>query len=386
MVFLPKLIYFSTLAASLGYFAIAIFLLIKNRFNKINLIFCAWLIIWSVWNMGLFLTYSSSNVALALKYTYFIDIPLVFMPTTLFHFSVLFTDSLNAATRRLIKIAYGTSLFFIPVILMNPVIFNQNHLWINGVKYFEWGYTPQIGLGSLVFTIVWLFFLVASLKLQYRQLKKSHGRYHQQLKFIFWGFIILYIVSGTNFLPVMGIHVPPLGNIMSLPFALAIIYSIIKYETFDVHIFFRKSIFLSVFILVIFFSYSIFISLFKIILNPIFNNHEMISNMIYSVLLAATIVPLQNLIDQFLFKFYGKKNATTQEMMNDFYLKLKQSYIKPDILLDLTVLELGKIFQLQRAYITYESVKGQLKHHHLYDINKDSINFFADRVQSIFHK
>jgi signal transduction histidine kinase len=76
---------------------------------------------------------------------------------------------------------------------------------------------------------------------------------------------------------------------------------------------------------------------------------------------------------------------TTQEMMNDFYLKLKQSYIKPDILLDLTVLELGKIFQLQRAYITYESVKGQLKHHHLYDINKDSINF-SEECQNLMDK
>jgi len=343
------LVYISTIIAFFGYMLMALFLLMRNRFSKVNLIFCFWLLVWSCWNFFVFILYSANTEILAYRYAIFVHGSLAFMHTALFHLSVVLTDRRDSFNKKLLFFSYLSSLGFLLVALF------KNDLWVAEMKQYAWGFTPIIGVVGHIHAIFFFTFLYLSFRNIFRQLKLARGRYRNQLKFIYGGLLSIYLLSMTNFLPVMGYPVPPLGNLVSVPVLIVMFYSIVKYETFDVKVFFRRSVvfmLFTVFILSLGFGTLFFT---RKIFDPIFGQHDYFIVFMYSIVLIILINPVIRLAEQASDLIF-RKGSYDRKKINTFYQILRENLNSPQNTLNLITAKLIETFNFDYVSLKYFSI------------------------------
>ncbi|MCK4532941.1 GAF domain-containing protein [bacterium] len=347
---------FPILIAFLLNFCLAIFILIKNSRCVINRTFAFWNFCVGIWNLGAFLIYASSSYQEAFFSTRFILVNgLFFIPSSFFHFVLVFTENKKKINKTILQAGYFSSLFFLTSNIIGfPLIGKEL------TKYY-WGYYPKICSGDLYFGIIFVFFTIYSLYLLYNSYKKSIGYKSNRMKYVFWGSLIGFIGGSTNFLPLYGIRIYPIGNIANCVYSLSVAYAIIEFRLIDINIVFKKGLVYSCWLFLVGLSYLMGFFVIKE-MAYIHKINATFTLTLISLILFLGFFSIRKKLENFLETILFKNKYNYQVILKNFTTSL------------LTILELEELIPLivTTIYKTMHLTSCSLI---LYDQSKDSYAF-----------
>lgn len=221
------------------------FVLLKNRKNRLNLIYFylsislfLWLLFFSLmyWNTG--------KYELSYMLAKFGFIGVILTPVCALHFIAEFLDS------RLKKYAIYFYLATIPMIVLNF----SSHLIYSGLSLNFWGYYPIAG--KLYFIALFQFvatFLVATVVLfKYFFYKQINLVKKEQIKYLIMAFSIALLASGDYIIKYPGINFYPIGYIVVIFFSFLMALNAIKNNLMDIRLAITHStIFFALYIVVL---------------------------------------------------------------------------------------------------------------------------------------
>ena len=209
--------------AGLGF---GLFLYSSDRKSKIIKMWFAVSIATSLWGLGLYGVTSTSNVAVALRWQYLLDISAIFIPITYFAFVCELLE---------IKLFFLRRFFlYLGSIL---AIFSVTH-------YFKAGMTTRFGFfwvspGEyyIVFPIFFALVVTTSLFFLIDAYIKSKDRpiFHAQIRNTLIAGLIGFGGGITDFFPQV-INIYPFGNYFILLYVMFMSYGVLKYKMFNIKI------------------------------------------------------------------------------------------------------------------------------------------------------
>ncbi len=233
--------------AAVVYLLVAIFIYSKGKLNPVNKSFVVMLLCVSIWNIDVIGIRTAPNAELADLWGKFFRIGLLFIPPTLLHFTLVFTNSkgINPRSRRILSVFFIISGFF--------AIINWTPYMTDGVRETPWGYHAKSGLLYPFFIGQFIISLILSIFYFIRGFIRSDNYKRQRLKYFFLAIIISFILGSFNFLPMFGIDIYPLGNLAVTIGLFFAAYSVVQHRLMDVSLFMAKGLgyFLSISILAI---------------------------------------------------------------------------------------------------------------------------------------
>ncbi len=201
------------------------------------------------WGIGVFLMGSSSNARHALLVTKIAYAGVIFIPVFFYHFSCVFS-SINR--KYVIAFAYAQAVFFCGLSLFGPARIPYIS-FVEKVGNSALFYLRSSGRLYDISLLLWIslvalgFFETVS---QY--LHETNSRRKNQFLYLFLGFFLGFLGGLTNFLPVYGINVVPIGNFTISFYCVISTYAILKYRLLDIKIAVTSaSIFFTVYTLVL---------------------------------------------------------------------------------------------------------------------------------------
>jgi len=237
---------------SLGIFTFSRYLRTKRELELVLSLFCGSV---TVWLFGTFMMFISTTDAQAIFWDRFVYSGVVFVPTLMHHFSVVFADL--KGQRKYLKIGYALSLIFL--------ILSWTNLFVSDLYRYEWGNHTKAQLFHHIFIV--LFFAYTSVFfVNIWKFYKSgiDEKLKNQARYVFAAFFTLIVLGAPAYLPAYGISVPPFPFISGLLFIVILSYAILRHKLLDVKA--AGAIFLT-FILIIILVANLFSSslLFKIL-------------------------------------------------------------------------------------------------------------------------
>ena len=217
------------LVISLLHLVIGFFIFAKNRRSLVNRTFALECISVSVWLIGYFIAYSSSQYEKALFWCKFAYVGVMFVPVFFYHFTSAFLSLKHPKTIRL---------NYIVAIVLIILLFTTDKM-IGGLYKFYWGYQAKIGsfhyLFLLYFTSLYLYCLfILYFSFRRKKFLITPLEYNKK-KYVFIAYIIAAI--GTiDFLPNYGIEFYPFGSIFVAAGFMTMNYAIIRYRLMDTNI------------------------------------------------------------------------------------------------------------------------------------------------------
>jgi diguanylate cyclase (GGDEF)-like protein len=199
-----------------------IYLMIENKKNKVyaNIIYSLSAISFFWWSFSYFLWQLSNNADSALFWCRMLMAGAIFIPITLFHFTVIFLD-LEKQEKKIVIVGYVLTLFFL-ISDFTPFFVNR----VESNAYFQ--FWPMPGFLFHPFLAMFFSLITYSYFLASKVYSKQSVVVQNQIKYVFWGNAIGFIFGSTNYFLWYSIPVPPYGNIFSVAFILAITYGLIN--------------------------------------------------------------------------------------------------------------------------------------------------------------
>jgi len=190
----------------------------------------------SIWNIDVIGIRTAPNAELADLWGKFFRIGLLFIPPTLLHFTLVFTNSkgINPRSRRILSVFFIISGFF--------AIINWTPYMTDGVRETPWGYHAKSGLLYPFFIGQFIISLILSIFYFIRGFIRSDNYQRQRLKYFFLAIIISFILGSFNFLPMFGIEIYPLGNLAVTIGLFFAAYSVVQHRLMDVSLFMAKGL------------------------------------------------------------------------------------------------------------------------------------------------
>ena len=224
---------------------IGILIIINDSGKLLNRLFFAITFILFVWNTGVFLNMIIENQRYAVINTTVFQSALVFLFSVFFHFAILLT---GYGERTINKVMLYAGYIFSTLFLGSNLFTN---LFFKSMKRYKWGYYPDGGPLGLIYFIAFSFYFLYALYLINKRIKEIKGFEKKHLIFIMSGVIGGFIFGVTNFMPVYGFNIYPLGNIAAVFFPIFVGLAIYKYHFFNIYIYLRKSLVISTLFLLI---------------------------------------------------------------------------------------------------------------------------------------
>ena len=218
------------LFTSLLFFAVSLFVLLKNRKSTVNRSFFLLGLSAAVWQFPYFIIYNlryDQRILFWLKVAYF---GLIFITPATYYFIISF---LNLAKKTWAYLFYSLSFIFASAIIGSDYI-------IAGVKKFSWGSCVVPGRAYTIFLILWIIPFLLSLKNLYSEYKKEPSPYNRKrIKYFLLTLPVAYLAMVDSF-TVYGLNIYPLGFIPLMFFGLSTAYAIIRYRLLDIEIIIKK--------------------------------------------------------------------------------------------------------------------------------------------------
>ncbi len=216
------------LIASILAFLLGLFVLLKNRKSKPNILFSLEAISISLWLFSDFMMYNSELLETKLIWAKAGYIPVIFIPLFFLHFALSFSK-LNKFKKTLI-ITYVASCGLVLTLLLTDYV-------IKGIERHFWGYYPKVGFLHSVLLVYFGILISASFWVSYSS-SRDKTRLPQErnvFKLVTVAFIIAYL-GCLDFLPKYGIDFYPIGFVFISIWVVIIAYAIIKHRLFDIQV------------------------------------------------------------------------------------------------------------------------------------------------------
>ena len=221
------------LIATFTNFFIFAFLILKKKKDAVHILFSLFCLSLAVWNFGAFLSFFILSINWAILGIKINSAGLVFIPATFLSFVFAFVG-------KKIKIFMLLFLFSLSTVFL---LFSlTTKLFFSDIIYRFWGYYPIGGPINMVFAVYLIICVVYGSGLLYKYLKGSKGIKHTQATYIFFGFLIAFGGGFINLLPVSGVNIYPVGNVINIFYTAIITYAIVKHRLMDIEIVVKKSI------------------------------------------------------------------------------------------------------------------------------------------------
>lgn len=207
----------------------------KNSKGSANRIFALHNLAIAVWSFGFYRMVIAQNEIEGLFWARFLHIGAVLIPSTFLHF-IFIILGMAKRKRKIITICYLASILFLLLLPTNLFI---NHVVSRvGIKYF-------VGPAGFFYHTFPLFFFICVIYVfreLYKGLKSTQGPKRNQLRYLFFAYLIGYGGGQGGFYPLYNIHIP-YWSLYTLTIYVGIItYAIIKYRLMDINFVLSRSI------------------------------------------------------------------------------------------------------------------------------------------------
>lgn len=222
------------LIASLGNLFLGGLVLGKKPNNRLYQIWALFSLCLAIWSFGFFMVYANpASKSAALMWNKFYSVGMVMIPIVYFHYVLILTKT---KSRILWSICHAGYLLSVLIVVTVPtVLFNKD------VTLLYWGYSPVRGITGRFYDILYpIIISVGALQL-FRGLKTTFGHRRAQIKYAILASCVGFGLGITNFLPLYGVKMYPIGHIGNFVANMLVAYSIMKYSFMDINVFIRKS-------------------------------------------------------------------------------------------------------------------------------------------------
>jgi signal transduction histidine kinase len=202
------------------------FVLGKNAKSKLNQVFFFFTLAVAIWLFATFAMLSSKTDEKAIFWDRIVYIGGVFIPTTFYHFVLLFSKIKNQ--KKLLYLGYFLSFIFL--------ILSRTDYFVSDLYRYSWGVHTQARFFHHIFLAFFASFIYLSLSNIYRYYKRTEGIERMQAAYILL-VIFIMILNSLAFLPAYNISISPLFS-YSLPTIIVLIlsFAIVKYHLFEIRV------------------------------------------------------------------------------------------------------------------------------------------------------
>ena len=334
----------------------------KRRNSTVNTSFLWTMLPVAIWSFGYFGMTTASQEELALWWIrHMLNVGAIFVPVSLLRFVLSVTDSDNNKTKILVPIWCVTFVF----------------LTLNFTPWFFSGAEPSLGFKFFIhagatYPVFILFFgALASyaLYLLLRGYRQAVGLKRNQLKYLFWCWLIGLAGGSSTFLPTLNVNIPAWGMFLIPVCLTAEAYAIVRYRSMDINIVFRRGMAYSILLPILTAGFLIILLGVEHLFRSYIGYSSSVGTAIAAVILAIAFQPLKNRVqvwvDSFFFKgaydYHKTLRETSEAMTSILNLERLADQLLSSIIVDMRV-EAGSLF-LMNATRTGLSRLGHRSYH-----------------------
>jgi two-component sensor histidine kinase len=306
------------LLAGSANFILAFWLFFKAKHNQAAKVFAFYSIFLGIWNIGAFFMYFSENYQMALGWHKGLLFGMLFIFSSFYHFVLEITEDKNPQHRRFAKLGYLLSF-----LILIPAFFHYH--WVDLVQYY-WGYYVVVrptDFVGMAYVAIFQPYIIAGLVLLKRKANNVLGIKRAQLNTIFWAMLITFLSGTTNFLPVFGIPIYPVGHLFNTLSSIWIAYAILSYQVFDIFVVLRKSLIFSILIGFIFIVYAGFS--FALNLSLLNHFHGFTTSILVAFITVLGIRTLQPIIERLTDKIFFRDKVNLLRALELFGQEITQT-------------------------------------------------------------
>lgn len=334
------------------------FVLLKNKTLLLNRLFFFLCTSAFVWLVGYSIVYSCTDLKLALFWSRFSYIGVVFIATADLHFILTFIG-INKEKRLLIFAAYTISFIYL-ILCWTPY-------FLSGMNKFFWGYYPKISYLYYPFLLYFYGIYMAIPIYLYSYIWGSRKQNVQspsrqvQLKYVFWAFMIA-LPASMDYIAKFGIAVYPAGYLFMLCFVSILAYAIVRHQLMDIEVIIKKTLVFA----------GLLASVFAILILPTLIIQEyllrsagasarLIGLTISGIVIILTMRRIETFLINITDKYLFQKKYDYKELLKTFTSEVL-TVLELDKLMDLTVSKLTDIVKLNScAVLLFEEEKQQFE-------------------------
>lgn len=330
------------LAASLGNLFLGGVVLGKRPRGRLNQVWAFLSLCLAVWSFGTFALYLSSDSGTALFWLKLYNFGVVLIPAAFLHFVLALTEDKTRSAGYLLVGAYSVSVLFFG--LGFTPLFNA------AVRHHPWGYYPVTGPVNPLFDALFAGFLCLSAYKLIAKFRRSGGRRRNQYKYVFVAAIIGFGGGATNFLPLYGATIYPVGHIAIIFTGVIISLAIVKYQLMDINLVIRKSVVYSVLTAAVAASYVGTVFILQTVFQSLTGYRSLLPAIVVALIIALTFEPARRNIQMFVDRIFFKRTYESQQVMRTASETLR-SVINPNRISSFLLETVTETLQSQRAWV-----------------------------------
>ena len=219
---------YSILALTSGIFVLfcGFLVLAKNKKSKLNQIFFLFTVTVAIWLLATFLMLLSKTDEQAIFWDRIVYVGVVFIPTTFYHFTLVFTKTKNQ--KRLLYLGYLLSFLFL--------ILSRTNYFVEDLYKYSWGVHTQARFFHHIFLVFFASYICLAFLNIYRYHRQVKDIERRQAAYILL-VIFIIVLNSLAFLPAYNINISPFFS-YSLPIITILIlsFAIIKYHLFEIRV------------------------------------------------------------------------------------------------------------------------------------------------------
>ncbi|MFA6573627.1 MAG: histidine kinase N-terminal 7TM domain-containing protein, partial [Patescibacteria group bacterium] len=277
----------------------------KNRLNQIWLLVSIFI---SLWIIGLLGSVVSGNSNQALFWQRLLYIGTALIPATFFHYSVVLVKKIEKYKRVVIEL-YSLATVFVALSFTTLFI-------VRVIERTYFNYWPvETGVVYPIFLFYFATVSYFSLRLIYKEYKKTDGLRSKQLLYMFVASLIGFIGGSTNFVLDFNLNIYPVGNFFVSFYAIIMAYAIIKYRLMDIKVIINRSLIYLILVAFVTASFTV-LTLFTA---KYFNNEMGLNSIavtfIVSLIIVTTLEPLKRFIAKNTDKVFFRGRIDYQQLL-----------------------------------------------------------------------
>jgi len=223
---------YGALIAGISSLSFSIFVYQKNKESWTNRNFSLVTCAVAVWAFGLFLQHSMAQKTVALIFSRISYVGAILVPVFFLQFALVFLQKLRSHAV-IFLVAYGVAVGLLLANLSNLIV-RDLHPRPPFQNYVTPGY---------LYPFLFLYFFASTIYAHYlliKELKVSTGYTEVQIRYFLLASAIGFTGGAFTFLPVLGIDVPPIGNLLIAFYPVIISYAILKYRLMEITVVLTK--------------------------------------------------------------------------------------------------------------------------------------------------
>ncbi len=215
-----------TLTVATGILLLGILVLLRERWSTEGILFWICTVTIGIWLFCFSWMYSAANKDIALFWAKSAYLGVPFIPSAIYHFSVVVLRISSSYRRRIILNWFLSSFFAFTIVTTD--------LLVSGLHKYSWGHYPKYGWLSVPYLTFFFGVMILTLRhywLEARKARKGTIAYHRANDLLL-AFAIAYAAS-VDFLPKYGVSIYPIGYIFVFCFLILASNVIWQYRLVD---------------------------------------------------------------------------------------------------------------------------------------------------------